>query len=136
MTHINFLPMISVHCQETRLWELIKWSANRKCFDLLSNSLNSFFKEIYRDQFGEFVCGYWGLMMTVFKTDPSTGWTERSHLNTCSEFFFFSFSLLAKPISYGLKRKAKQVIDKDENNFVSLSVCCKNICTSQSLYIL
>ena len=26
-----------------------------------SNSLNSFFKEIYRDQFGEFVCGYWGL---------------------------------------------------------------------------
>jgi len=26
----------------------------------LSNSLNSFFKEIYRDQFGEFVCGYWG----------------------------------------------------------------------------
>ena len=26
-----------------------------------SNSLNSFFKEIYGDQFGEFVCGYWGL---------------------------------------------------------------------------
>ena len=32
-----------------------------KCFDLLSNSLNSFFKEMFRDQFGEFVCGYWGL---------------------------------------------------------------------------
>ena len=26
-----------------------------------SNSLNSFFKEIYGDQFGELVCGYWGL---------------------------------------------------------------------------
>ena len=32
-----------------------------KCFDLLSNSLNLFFMEKYRDQFGEFVCGYWGL---------------------------------------------------------------------------
>ena len=29
--------------------------------DLLTNSLNSFFKEMYGDQFGEFVCGYWGL---------------------------------------------------------------------------
>ena len=34
-------------------------------FDLLSNSLNSFFKEIYRDQFGEFVCGYWGLKVNL-----------------------------------------------------------------------
>ena len=33
----------------------------RKIFDLLSNSLNSFFKEMYRDQFGEFVSGYRGL---------------------------------------------------------------------------
>ena len=32
-----------------------------KYFDLLSNSLNSFFKEMYGDQFGEFVCGYLGL---------------------------------------------------------------------------
>ena len=32
-----------------------------KCFDLLSNSLNSLCKEMYRDQFGELVCGYWGL---------------------------------------------------------------------------
>ena len=29
-----------------------------KRFDLLSNSLNLLFKEIYRDQSGEFVCGY------------------------------------------------------------------------------
>ena len=28
---------------------------------LLSNSLNLFFMEMYNDQFGEFVCGYWGL---------------------------------------------------------------------------
>ena len=32
-----------------------------KCFDLLSDSLYSFCEEMYRDQFGEFVCGYWGL---------------------------------------------------------------------------
>ena len=31
----------------------------RKCLDLLSHSLNTFLnKEMYRDQFGEFVCGY------------------------------------------------------------------------------
>ena len=29
--------------------------------DLLSISPNLFCKEMYRDQFGEFVCGYWGL---------------------------------------------------------------------------
>ena len=29
----------------------------KKGLDLLLNSLNSFFKEIYGDQFGEFVCG-------------------------------------------------------------------------------
>ena len=57
----NFLLMISIHCHEIRLWELIKWSPERKCLDLLSNSLNSFFKEMCRDQFGEFVSGYWGL---------------------------------------------------------------------------
>ena len=44
-----------------KLWQLIKWSHERRCLDLLSNSLNSFFKEMYRDQFGEFVCGHWGL---------------------------------------------------------------------------
>ena len=44
-----------------KLWELIKWSPKQKCLDLLTNSLNSFFKEMYGDQFGEFICGYWGL---------------------------------------------------------------------------
>ena len=33
----------------------------RKIFDLLSNSLNSFFKEMYGDQLREFVGGYQGL---------------------------------------------------------------------------
>ena len=32
-----------------------------KCFDLLSNSLNELFKEMYVDQSGESVCGYWGI---------------------------------------------------------------------------
>ena len=59
--------MIFIHCQETRLWELTKWSPKRKLLDLLSNSLSSFFKETYRDQFGEFVCRYWGLRV---KLDP------------------------------------------------------------------
>ena len=58
---INFLLMMPIHCQEIRLWEYIKWSPKGKCFDLLSNSLNTFSEEMYRDQFGEFVCGYWGL---------------------------------------------------------------------------
>ena len=61
VTNVNFLLMISIECQAIRLWELIKWSPKGKCLDLLSNSLNLFLKEMYRDQFGEFVCGYWGL---------------------------------------------------------------------------
>ena len=63
VTNTNFLLTISIPCQEIRLWELMKWSLKRKCFDLLSNSLNLFFKEMYRDQFGELVCGYCGLLV-------------------------------------------------------------------------
>ena len=55
---INFVLPISIHCQEIRLWELIKWSSKRKCLDLLSNSLNTFLKKMYADQCGEFVCVY------------------------------------------------------------------------------
>ena len=52
----------NIHTLSTdKLWELIKWSPKRKRLDLSSNSLNLFFKEMYGDQFGEFVCGYWGL---------------------------------------------------------------------------
>ena len=61
VTNVNFLLTISIQSQDIRLWELIKWSPKGKCLDQLSNSLNSFMKEMYGDQFGEFVCGYWGL---------------------------------------------------------------------------
>ena len=76
MANINFLLTISIQCQEIRLWELIKWSPKRKCVDLLSNSLNLFFKEMYRDQFGEFVCGYWGLKVKskCYKSDHFIPW--------------------------------------------------------------
>ena len=40
VTNINFLLTISICCQEKWLWEIIKWSLNRKCFDLFTNSLN------------------------------------------------------------------------------------------------
>ena len=43
------------------MWELKEWSPKGKYFDLLSNSLNLLLKEMYGDQFGEFVYGYWGL---------------------------------------------------------------------------
>ena len=61
VSNINFLLTISIDCQEIWLWELINWSPKRKCFDLSSNSLNLLFNKMYRDQFGEFVCGYWDL---------------------------------------------------------------------------
>ena len=65
VTNINFLLTISVHNQKKRLWESIKWSSKGKCFDLLSNSLNSFFNKMYGDQTGEFVSGYWGLFNNI-----------------------------------------------------------------------
>ena len=37
-----------------------KMITKRKCFDLLSNSLNELFREMYSDLFGEFESGYWG----------------------------------------------------------------------------
>ena len=53
MTNVNFLLTISIHNQEKRLWDLIKWSLKGKYFDRLSNSLHKFFKEKYGDQSGE-----------------------------------------------------------------------------------
>ena len=62
VTNINFLLTISIDYQEISLWELIKWSSKRKYVLIFYQILNTyFFKEIYRDQFGEFVWGYWGL---------------------------------------------------------------------------
>ena len=62
VTNINFLPTISIDYLEISLWELIKWSSKRNYVLIFYQILNTyFFKEIYRDQFGEFVWGYWGL---------------------------------------------------------------------------
>ena len=33
-----------------------------KCFDLLLNSLNLFFNEMYRDQCGEIACEFFGVL--------------------------------------------------------------------------
>ena len=44
-----------------KVMRIKKMKKKKKCLDLLSNSLNTFFKKMYRNQFGEFVCGYWGL---------------------------------------------------------------------------
>ena len=49
------------------LWEFMKWPPKSKCFDLLLNSPNWFLKETYGNQFGEFVCEYWGLKDTKGK---------------------------------------------------------------------
>ena len=38
-----------------------KMITKEKYLDRIPNSLNSFFKEMYGDQFGELVCGYWDL---------------------------------------------------------------------------
>ena len=39
----------------------MKCSPKRNCFDPLTNSFHLFFKEMYRDQCGEFVCECQGL---------------------------------------------------------------------------
>ena len=65
VTNINFLLTISIHHQEKRLWELITCMITKGkmlwSFNWLLNSLNWFLKKMYRDQFGEFICGYQGL---------------------------------------------------------------------------
>ena len=55
VTNTNFLLTISIYYQEIRLWELIKWSPKRKSFDLYQILSTYPFKEMYRDQFDEFV---------------------------------------------------------------------------------
>ena len=42
VTNITFLLTISIHNHEKGLWEIIKLSPKRKCFDLLPNSFNLF----------------------------------------------------------------------------------------------
>ena len=51
----------------------MKLSHDGKSFDLLSNSLNQFLQEMYGDQSGEFVFGYWGLKgLTLYGRHFST----------------------------------------------------------------
>ena len=55
----TFSASVSSREEVMKICEMI--TIKGKYFELLSNSLNSFFKEMYEDQFGEFVCGYFGL---------------------------------------------------------------------------
>ena len=57
----QFSPNDIHNLSRNQVMRINKMINNEKSLDLLSNSLNTFFKEMYRDQFGEFVCGYWGL---------------------------------------------------------------------------
>ena len=59
VTKVNFLHTKSIHNQGKMWWELIKQSPDVKSFDQQTKSLNQFFKEMYGDQSGEFVFGYW-----------------------------------------------------------------------------
>ena len=75
---INFLKTISLNNQENKSGELMKWSPKRKCFEFLSNSRNLFFMEMYRHQFGEYVCGYWGLKgQNIYKININKGMSYR-----------------------------------------------------------
>ena len=66
----QFSPNNIQTLSKVKLGELMKWSPKRKCLNLLSDSLNYFLKEMYGDQFGEFVCGYRGLNGYCSWTSP------------------------------------------------------------------
>ena len=57
----QFSPKDDHRLSREMVMRINKRSIKRKWFDFLSNSLYLFFTEVYRDQFGEFVCGYQGL---------------------------------------------------------------------------
>ena len=78
------------------LWESMKWSPDGKSFDQQTNSLNQFFKEMYGDQSGEFVFGYWGLInimscMLPFSLSSVSVWGA-------------VFNLLFTPVAFGIWR--------------------------------
>ena len=53
------ISMINI---EKMFWEVVRWSPDGKSIDQQTiNSLNQFFREMYGDQSGEFILGYWGL---------------------------------------------------------------------------
>ena len=61
VTNINFLQQISIYTQEKRLWELIKWSIKKMCFDLLTSSLNLFYGKCMEVGLENLHVDIWGL---------------------------------------------------------------------------
>ena len=62
LTNINFLQTTLTNTSsKEKVMAINKMITKGKCFDLLSSSLNELFKEMYVDQSGESVCGYWGV---------------------------------------------------------------------------
>ena len=57
----QFSPDNNHRLSRAKSTRIDKMILKRKILDFLSNSSNSFFKEMYGDQFGEFVSGYRGL---------------------------------------------------------------------------
>ena len=57
----QFSPNNNHRLSRAKSTRIDKMILKRKIWDFLSNSSNSFFKEMYGDQFGEFVSGYQGL---------------------------------------------------------------------------
>ena len=55
MSNISFHPTMSIHNQEKKVERVYEIITKRKCFDLLTNSLNQFFKEMYEDQCEELI---------------------------------------------------------------------------------
>ena len=60
-TNINLLLTISIHHQEKNVRRIDKIITKGKMLSSLIKFFQVILKEIYRDQFGEFVCGYWCL---------------------------------------------------------------------------
>ena len=61
MINIKFLQTIWIRNQVERLRELENDLEGKKSLDLLTDSLNLFFKEMYGDDSEEFVFEYWDL---------------------------------------------------------------------------
>ena len=78
---MGMILAVELWTKQPKLWELIKWPLKRKCLDLLLNYLNLFLKETHRDQFGEFVCGYWGLKGQPTTKGTATGTSRNNRYN-------------------------------------------------------
>ena len=113
---------MSINNQEKRLRELTKWSPRRKCFDLLSNSLNLFFMEMYEDQFGEFVGGYWGhkgLRAQPTFLSSSCSFLLRS-ASSCRRLSSSSFCFLSMAISCRRRRSSSSCFNLSALSSASL----------------